>query len=701
MSGPRDWLKTWLGLAVALLAWCALTLLLWNGSLAETERASWQAWLLTRAWWLLLWSAAGLCGLAWWLRRWHRHHLRQAYLLAEQAQALASQGGPQRLPLQGNAPTQALAQSVNALADQRDALRADMSEQVAQASQAVATERQRLASLVAELPQAVVVCNGDGLILLYNRHAVALLQEPETHSAGGLGTALLGLGRSIYGLLEPQHMAHALSHIALRQARGETAGMAQLAVIGPGGKTLHIQVAALPVTAEQDPGSQGFVLMLHDVSAERLQAQVQTRQLFELALAAQQAWAQAATGGGDAPGQAALDRLVHRLGRGLQASWPLQDMLAEDAMHLVQQRLRTQHELVLDLAVEEAGLWLRADSFALTLAFEYLVLRLRTDLGAQGLRLRIERHADDVHLDVVWRAQALSTETIMSWHIDPLQPEQRGSELTLRDVLERHSAELGFERDRLSNEVYLRWVLPLIPLRSTPACVASPDLSQADAARPEFYDFDLFQRSSQVQAWEDRTLRSLTYTVFDTETTGLQPSQGDAIIQMGAVRCVNNKLLRSEHFDQLVDPQRTIPAQTIDIHGITPEMVRGQPVISQVLPAFHRFVQDSVLVAHNAAFDMKFLQLQSRGTGLQFDQPVLDTLLLSAMVHPNQDSHRLDAIAERFGITVLGRHTALGDALVTAEVWLRLIPLLEAMGVHTLGQARELARQSYYARLRY
>ena len=87
--------------------------------------------------------------------------------------------------------------------------------------------------------------------------------------------------------------------------------------------------------------------------------------------------------------------------------------------------------------------------------------------------------------------------------------------------------------------------------------------------------------------------------------------------------------------------------------------------------------------------------------GVVFDHPVLDTLLLSAVVHPNQESHRLEAIAERFGVTVIGRHTALGDAIVTAEVFLKLIPLLAAMGIHTLGQAREAAQQTYYARLRY
>lgn len=75
--------------------------------------------------------------------------------------------------------------------------------------------------------------------------------------------------------------------------------------------------------------------------------------------------------------------------------------------------------------------------------------------------------------------------------------------------------------------------------------------------------------------------------------------------------------------------------------------------------------------------------------------------MLSAVIHPHQESHRLEAIADRMNITILGRHTALGDALVTAEVFLRMIPLLAEKGIHTYGQAREAAQKTYYARLKY
>ena len=120
-----------------------------------------------------------------------------------------------------------------------------------------------------------------------------------------------------------------------------------------------------------------------------------------------------------------------------------------------------------------------------------------------------------------------------------------------------------------------------------------------------------------------------------------------------------------------------------------------------MLPAFHAYARDTVLIAHNASFDLRFFELKQERVGVVFDQPVLDTLLLSAVVHPQQESHRLEDIAARFGVPVLGRHTALGDALLAAEVFVRMLPLLAGRGIHTLGQAREAARATYYARLRY
>ncbi len=218
--------------------------------------------------------------------------------------------------------------------------------------------------------------------------------------------------------------------------------------------------------------------------------------------------------------------------------------------------------------------------------------------------------------------------------------------------------------------------------------------------RPVSYEFDLFNRGDWKEL-EQTPLRKLTYVVFDTETTGLQPSKGDEIIQLGAIRIINGQLLYHEVIDQLVDPKRFVPETSVAIHGIQPALLQGQPTIDKVLPHFHTFVENSVLVAHNAAFDMRFLQLQEEKTGIVFDNPVLDTLLLSSIIHPNQDSHSLDELAARLNVTIVGRHTALGDAIVTGEILLKLIPLLEAHGINTLADALAAAAQSPFAKVAY
>jgi DNA polymerase-3 subunit epsilon len=337
------------------------------------------------------------------------------------------------------------------------------------------------------------------------------------------------------------------------------------------------------------------------------------------------------------------------------------------------------------------------ESFSLLQALVHLSSRLNIECGVDTVQLRLAENAQRAQLDLLWTPQTPDIKAMMNWELEQIRSGSETLSLTVQDVLTRHGGDSWYERDADGVRAFFRFLLPL----------AAPQEELASAtflrneSRPEYYDFDLFQSSEQSRSLEDRLLTELTYTVFDTETTGLNPAGGDEIIQVGAVRIVNGKLLQQEFFDQLVDPKRTIPAETIPIHGIKPEMVKGQPTIGQVLPAFHTFAQDTVLVAHNAAFDMRCLQVKEKATGIVFDHPVLDTLLLSAVLHPNQESHRLEAIAERFNVTVIGRHTALGDSIVTAEVFLKLIPLLAEKGILTLRQAREEAQKTFYARLKY
>lgn len=199
----------------------------------------------------------------------------------------------------------------------------------------------------------------------------------------------------------------------------------------------------------------------------------------------------------------------------------------------------------------------------------------------------------------------------------------------------------------------------------------------------------------------DQPLRALTYTAFDTETTGLQPSEGDEIIQIGALRVADGHVCADEAFEALIDPQRPIKPESEKIHGISDEQVRGKPTITQVLPEFYDFCEGSVLLGHNVAFDMRFLQMKEESARVVFRQPVIDTLLLSAVAYPNQVHHSLESSMALLGVSIEHRHSAYSDAVATAQVFLKLVPLLEERGVITLGQAIEASQKTPYARLAY
>ncbi len=703
-------------LAVVLAAVAALV----AATLEPAERAALAALLEPRvALVVMLWFFVAIgAGAA---LRWAWQHFGAAPgRLAEALQVLLASGVDRDLPAAGSAGSRALAEGVNALVRQRAELRADIEVRVLVASREVEQERSRLAALMAELTQSVVVCNLDGRILLFN--ARARLQFRALAGAPALGGAEpLALGRSIYAALDRQLIAHALESVQQRLQRGVPHPSAQFVTATRGGQLLRVQMAPVRAPAgEGGPPVAGFVLMLDNITRDFAEESARDRllQQFTDASRASLGNLQAAvelleTPGLDAPTRerfqavvrdeaGAMARRIQELAdhttQTLRTRWPLEDMRGADLVEAARRRIEAACGCRTDASEVDAALWLEVDSYSLILALAGLAGRLVEDYGLKLLTLRLQPAGGRAQLDLLWIGPGLSNETVVAWETEPLRVGGETSALTLRDVVERHAGAFWFERERQRHAAFFRFLLPLAAEAAEPL---DAELLVRGDSRPEFYDFDLFDAPAPARELAERRLVDLSYTVFDTETTGLDPSAGDEILQIGATRIVAGKLRRQDCFEQLVDPQRGIPAASIPIHGITPEMVAGQPTLDAVLPAFHAFAQDTVLVAHNAAFDLRFLELKEARTGVRFEQPVLDTLLLSAVVHPQQASHGLEAIAERLAVPVLGRHTALGDAIVTAEVFLKLIPLLEARGIHTLGQALEAAQRTYYARIAY
>ena len=721
MRNQRLLIRPLVLVALALAVLLAVAVGLVYFTLDAPGRAQFARLLGPRAALLVLAWALGVVAAMAALQRWWVPRVSALPELAEQTRALVNASAPLQLKARAQADQQPLADAVNALAAQRDALRADVAAEVARASASVRLERNRLAALMSELTQSVVVCNRDGRILLYNQRARmqfrALSDAPQL--AGG--AELIGIGRSIYAVFDKRLVAHALESISHRRARGAQQPSAQFVTTTRGGQLLRVQVAPVHDAGEDEAEADrlgGFVLMLDNITRSFEEESARGQLLHGLtegsraSLASLQAAVEMLGYDDLEPAMrerflgvlrdevrtlaGRVDEVARQSADSLRTRWPLEEMRGAEFVELAARQVGAHCGVPAMVGAVDAGLWLRLDSFSMLQALTYLGQRLVDEFAVRALTLRLAATGARAQLDLVWTGHAMSTETVMSWEMDAMRIGAETHPLSVRDVVERHDAEMWFERDRAAHQAFFRFLLPL----ASSGDEAAEGLAEVES-RPEFFDFDLFAVSESDAALDERPLSELVYTVFDTETTGLNPSGGDEIIQIGAARVVNGRLLRQESFEQLVDPGRDIPAAGIPIHGITPDMVVGQPRIDEVLPAFHQFAQDTVLVAHNAAFDMKFLQLLEPRTGLRFQQPVLDTLLLSAVVHPNQESHRLEAIAERFGITVLGRHTALGDAVVTAEVLLKLIPLLKDMGIVTLAQARAAAQQTYYARLKY
>ena len=182
-------------------------------------------------------------------------------------------------------------------------------------------------------------------------------------------------------------------------------------------------------------------------------------------------------------------------------------------------------------------------------------------------------------------------------------------------------------------------------------------------------------------------LGSLSAIVFDSETTGLD-ARVARMIQLGAIAITDGEVDPTRTFDQLIDPGTKIPPETIAVHGITDAAVAGKPKFVDVIADFKQFAGHKLLIGHSIFYDFAVLKKEYELAGMSWvTPPALDIRTLARIAAPGLADHSLDRLCEWLGVSNAGRHTAIGDAVATAEVFVKLVPLLRQRGIRTVAEA--------------
>ncbi|HQX55368.1 MAG TPA: exonuclease domain-containing protein [Pyrinomonadaceae bacterium] len=202
----------------------------------------------------------------------------------------------------------------------------------------------------------------------------------------------------------------------------------------------------------------------------------------------------------------------------------------------------------------------------------------------------------------------------------------------------------------------------------------------------------------ELDGFENREIATTDFVVFDLETTGAK-APPCRITEIGAYRVRDGKV--TEEFQTLVNPETPIPPFITGLTGISDDMVKDAPLFADVVHDFLNFIGDSVLVAHNSGFDMRFLnhEIGRIFEDYRMANPCLCTVQLSRRLLPDITNHKLKTVAEHYSIDLVNHHRASADAFATAHIFVNLLTQLSDDGVIDLAAVRDLSnRKIKYAR---
>jgi DNA polymerase III subunit epsilon len=185
-------------------------------------------------------------------------------------------------------------------------------------------------------------------------------------------------------------------------------------------------------------------------------------------------------------------------------------------------------------------------------------------------------------------------------------------------------------------------------------------------------------------------LHELNIVVFDIETTGFYPERGDQIISVGAVKMTGHKIKRTETFYSLVKTEIPLSEEISKLTNLRDEDLQSAPTAGEVFMKFLKFVNNHVLVAHHAKHEQSFMQKLSWDLfKTRFEHRIIDTSFLMRISKPELKSMSLEDVCGECGIEIRGRHHALGDAIMTAEIWSHYLAHAQMLGYHNLREVYE------------
>lgn len=241
-----------------------------------------------------------------------------------------------------------------------------------------------------------------------------------------------------------------------------------------------------------------------------------------------------------------------------------------------------------------------------------------------------------------------------------------------------------------------RWGMPAIAITDHGCVQSFPDANHALDKGDSFkmiYGVEGYLVDDLKQLVEKSRNQGLSdsYVVFDIETTGFSSSR-NRIIEIGAVRVVNGNI--TDKFSTFVNPDVPIPFEIEQLTGINDNMVLPYPKIDEILPQFLEFCGDSVLVAHNASFDVGFIAYNAARLNIAFDPTVIDTVALARLLLPKLNRYKLDTVAKALNISLENHHRAVDDAGCTAEIFVAFVRMIRERGVETLDELNGLSTMS-------